>query len=184
MYVESALFLLRQLLLLSESCRWTGVPGGAPVRRREAKVSLPIAGAPYWGLPLLHWNSRWWKYYLCVFGSLLLRVWRGTVRDSFLSYFHAQVDDPIINVHRPLSCSSAACSSVREKAMLLHSYLCFISVGLIILPYVCQPFQYCVPANINMGCFDRAFSKRCRWIIGAIRMSENWGRLCCISFII
>lgn len=46
MYVEKAIFLLPQLLLLCESCRSTGVPGGTPEKRREAKVSLPM-----WYLP-------------------------------------------------------------------------------------------------------------------------------------
>lgn len=154
MYTEKAIFLPHQLVLLCESCRWTGVPGGAPVRRREAKSSLPTVVAPYWGLPLLHWNFQMMKI---LFMCPLLRVWRGTVRDSFLFYFRAQVDDPVINVHRPFSCSAANCSSVHEKTVLLHGYLFFISVGLIILPYVCQPSQYCVQANTNMGSFHRFF---------------------------
>lgn len=54
MHVGKAIFLLYQLLLLCESCRLTGVPGRAPEKRREAKVSLPIAVAPYWELPTLH----------------------------------------------------------------------------------------------------------------------------------
>lgn len=62
------------------------------------------------------------------------------------------------------------------RVALLRSSLSLVSLGLVILPYVGQPFQYCVQAD-----FNRAFLESCRLIICAIRVSENWGRLRCVS---
>lgn len=62
------------------------------------------------------------------------------------------------------------------RVVLLHSSLSLVALGLVILPYVGQPFQYCVLADFNRG-----FLESCRLIICAIRVSEYWGRLRCVS---
>lgn len=51
MYVEKAGFLLHQLR--RESGRGAGEPVVAS-SRRTVEVSLPVAVAPHWGLPLPH----------------------------------------------------------------------------------------------------------------------------------
>ena len=84
--------------------------------------------------------------------------------DSFLPCLAAQVDDPLINVHRPLSCAAVGCGGARQGPALPVGAmcLCVITSGFCFgcsdcLLYVGQPFPYCVQANMNVGCFDRVF---------------------------
>lgn len=165
-----------------ESCRWTGVPGGAPQKRREAKVSLPIVMAPLiLGTPMSALKFQVVKMLFTFFGSPLLRMWRSAVQGSLLSCSHAQVD--VINI-RPLSFCALDCCSVQRR-------LCFARLLLFYFRlYNCS--SICV-STISMLCSGKCprgavltgfFFKSCRLIVGAIRVGENLGKLWCITFII